>query len=96
MNRQTIAWCARGAVTLTIIAVLLVILAWPQKIGDVRTNQRTHAPEVYWRGADPAVPGRWLPKADSQGPHKVVDSVPVGGHRRVNLLDDDTVWISEE
>ncbi len=49
---------------LPIVLALIVIMTWPQKTGDVRTDDKGKK-TIYWRGPDSAQPGEWLPQDES-------------------------------
>lgn len=91
-----------------ISVVILIIFAWPQKIGDMRTKDGVT--QIYYRGPNPSEPGRWVPlnkninkdhhaepKADGDfgviGTFVIVDLVKLSNGRCIILLDDDTAAI---
>jgi hypothetical protein len=60
-DKKVFEWRAvwRSCIISIAVILLIVIYLWPQKIGDIRTGQNGNI-EIYYRGPDPRVSGRWL------------------------------------
>lgn len=85
VERKT-GWHGPVRLLMFAIAVIfsLVIWFWPTKTGDLRFVGGK--PELYWRGPDPAEPGRWLPRSETVDPNTVIECRAV--RRRTVLVSD--------
>lgn len=97
-------WVKLGVMAVAVV-LLIVIFAWPQKIGDSRTGEDGRV-EIYYRSPNPEEPGRWLPRnekfsekdrvatnATEMWGLKIKDRVKINGGKMVLLLEDDTVVV---